>query len=153
MTPIFGSQVTRHMVISTSWISKSNKFCTPDQNKQKKKLFSEVTSLGAILGEKIFLSWGKKKTNKHKEFWRDAPWWVSRLSRGNVPSVPSNVPSVPRTFSPLNWNCPHKSAQTSRVFLGRPEFIPGTLPGHSDHQIPLCDFSLSVFSLPISRRS
>ena len=92
---------------------------------------------------------GKEKNNKHKEFWRDAPWWVSRLSRGNVPSVPSNVPSVPRTFCPLNWNCPHKSAQTSRVSLGRPEFIPGTLPGHSDDQIPLCDCSLSVFSLPI----
>ena len=33
-------------------------------------------------------SWGKKKTNKHKEFWRDTPWCASRLSRGHVPSVP-----------------------------------------------------------------
>ena len=41
--------------------------------------------------------WGKKKTNKQKEFWRDTPWFVSRLSRGHVPSVP-------RTFCPLNWN-------------------------------------------------
>ena len=30
----------------------------------------------------------EKKTNKHKEFWRDTPWFVSRLSRGRVPSVP-----------------------------------------------------------------
>ena len=44
-------------------------------------------------------SMGKEKTNKHEEFWRDPPWRVSRLSRGNVPSVPSYVPSVP-----LNWN-------------------------------------------------
>ena len=87
----------------------------------------------------------RKKTNKHKEFWRDTPWRVSRLSSGNVPSVPSYVPSVPRTFCPLNWNCPDNSAQTSRVSLGRPEFIPGTLPGHSDHQISLCDLSLSFF--------
>ena len=50
------------------------------------------------------IKWGKKKPNKHKEFWRDTPWCVSRLSRGNVPSVPSYVPSVPRTFWPLNWN-------------------------------------------------
>ena len=49
---------------------------------------------------------GKEKTNnyEHKEFWRDTPWFVSRLSRGHVPSVPSSVPSVPRTFCPLNVN-------------------------------------------------
>ena len=35
----------------------------------------------------------------------------------------------------------------SHVSLGRPEFVPGTPPGHPDRQIPLCDFSLSVFSL------
>ena len=35
----------------------------------------------------------------------------------------------------------------SQVSLGRPEFVPGTPPGHPDRQIPLCDFSLSVFSL------
>ena len=45
--------------------------------------------------------WGKKKTNKHKEFWPDTPWCASRLSRGHVPSVPWYVPSVPRTFCPL----------------------------------------------------
>ena len=33
----------------------------------------------------------------------------------------------------------------SQVSLGRPEFVPGTPPGHPDRQIPLCDFSLSVF--------
>ena len=48
---------------------------------------------------------GKEKTNKHKEFSRDTPWCVSRLSLGYVPSVPSYVPSVARTFCPLNWNC------------------------------------------------
>ena len=37
----------------------------------------------------------------------------------------------------------------SQVSLGRPEFVPGTPPGHSDRQIPLCDFSLSVFFLSI----
>ena len=67
---------------------------------------------------------------------------VSRLSHGHVPSVPSYILSVPRTFCPkLELECSHKPAQTSRVSLGRPEFIPGTLPGHSDHQIPLWDFS------------
>ena len=91
--------------------------------------------------------WGKKKTNKHKEFWRDTARFMSRLSPGHVPSVPSSVPSVPRTFCPLNVNFHINRPKTSRVSLGRPEFIRGTLPGHSDHQIPLCDFSLSVLSL------
>ena len=31
---------------------------------------------------------GKKKSNKHKEFWRDALWCASRLSRAHVQSVP-----------------------------------------------------------------
>ena len=33
----------------------------------------------------------------------------------------------------------------SQVSLGRPEFVPGTPSGHPDRQIPLCDFSFSVF--------
>ena len=37
----------------------------------------------------------------------------------------------------------------SQVSLGRPEFVPGTPPGHPDGQIPSFDFSLSVFSLHI----
>ena len=36
----------------------------------------------------------------------------------------------------------------SQVSLGRPEFVPGTSPRHPDRQIPLCDFSLSVFFSP-----
>ena len=36
----------------------------------------------------------------------------------------------------------------SQVSLGRPEFVPGTPPGHPDRQIPSCDFSLSVFFSP-----
>ena len=32
-------------------------------------------------------NFGKEKTNKHKEFWRDTPWCASRLSQGHVPSV------------------------------------------------------------------
>ena len=51
-----------------------------------------------------FMFLGKPKTTKHKEFWRDTPWCVSRLSHGHVPSVPSYVPPVPRTFCPLNRN-------------------------------------------------
>ena len=50
------------------------------------------------------VSTGGKKTNKHQQFWLDTPWCLSRLSHGHVPSVPSYVPSVPRTFCPLNWN-------------------------------------------------
>ena len=39
----------------------------------------------------------------------------------------------------------------SQVSLGRPEFVPGTPPGHPDRQIPLCEFSLSVFFSPYIR--
>ena len=59
--------------------------------------------------------WGKKKTNKHKEFWRDTPWCASRLSRGHVPSVPWYVPSVPGPRCP--WDVPSLS-------LGRLRGIP-----------------------------
>ena len=89
-----------------------------------------------------------EKNNKHKEFWRDAPWCVSSLSRGHVPSVPSYLPTAPGTFCPSNMNfhinrpkrpgCPG----TSRIF----PWESGTLPGHSDHQIPSCDLFLSGFS-------
>ena len=72
----------------------------------------------------------RKKTNKHKEFWRDTPWCASRLSRGHVPSVPSYVPSVPGTFCPFSIDLHINQAQMSQVFLGRPEFVPGTPPGH-----------------------
>ena len=34
----------------------------------------------------------------------------------------------------------------SQVSLGRPEFAPGTPPGHPDRQIPLCDFLYRFFS-------
>ena len=72
----------------------------------------------------------KKKTNKHKEFWRDTPWCASRLSRGHVPSVPWYVPSVPGTFCPFSIDLHINQAQMSQVSLGRPEFVPGTPPGH-----------------------
>ena len=64
------------------------------------------------------------------------------------PICPVICPVCPVCLLPLECESPHKSAQTSRLSLGCPEFIPGTLPGHSDHQIPLCDISLSVFCSP-----
>ena len=77
-----------------------------------------------------FGSWSALKTNKHKEFWRDTPWCASRLSRGHVPSVPWYVPSVPGTFCPFSIDLHRNQAQMSQVSLGRPEFVPGTSPGH-----------------------
>ena len=72
---------------------------------------------------------------------------MSRLSRGNVPSVPSHVPSVPRTFCLLNRS----------FHINRPNIpgVHGTSRINSwdcKHQIPLCDFSLLVFSLPSFRQ-
>ena len=92
--------------------------------------------------------WGKKKPINIKNFWRDTPWCASRLSRGHVPSVPWYVPSVPGTFCPFSIDLHINQAQMSQVCLGRPEFVPGTPPGHPHRQIPLCDFSLSVFFSP-----
>ena len=91
---------------------------------------------------------GKEKTNKHKEFWRDTPWCASRLSRGHVPSVPWYVPSVPGTFCPFSIDLHINQAQMSQVSLGRPEFVPGTPPGHptakSLYVIFLYRFFLSI---------
>ena len=77
-----------------------------------------------------FLVGERKITNKHKEFWRDTPWCASRLSRGHVPSVPWYVPSVPGTLCPFSIDLHINQAQMSQVSLGRPEFVPGTPPGH-----------------------
>ena len=81
-----------------------------------------------------------------------------RISAGHplvcVPSVPWTCPICPvislvcpADILSLELEFPHKPAQTSQVSLGRPEFFPGTLPGHSDHRIPLCDFLYCFFSI------
>ena len=80
--------------------------------------------------------WGKKKINKHKEFWRDTPWFVSRLSRGHVPSVPS----VPRTFCPLNVS--FHINQPKRP--GCPWDVPNLSPGRS-RGIPTTKFLYVIF--------
>ena len=75
-----------------------------------------------------------------------SPGECGKQCAGDHPNfLVSYVPSVPWTFCPFELESPHKSAQTSQVSLGPPDFFPGTLPWHSDHQIPSCDFSLSFF--------
>ena len=93
-----------------------------------------------------FLYVGKEKTNKHKEFWRDTPWCASRLSRGHVPSVPWYVPSVPGTFCPFSIDLHINQAQMSQVSLGRPEFVPGTPPGHPTAKFLYVIFLYRFFS-------
>ena len=77
----------------------------------------EVRSLGSVDG--FFSFEGPvRKANKHKEFWRDTPWFVSRLSRGHVPSVPSCpicpviCPVRPMDILPLECEFPHKSVSS-----------------------------------------
>ena len=43
----------------------------------------------------LCVDWRKKKTNKHKEFWRDTPWFVS-------PSVPWTCPICPAIWPSLS---------------------------------------------------
>ena len=93
------------------------------------------------------LNGGKKKNNKHKEFWRDTPWCASRLSQGHVPSVPWYVPSVPGTFCPFSIGLHINQAQMSQVSLGRPEFVPGTPPGHPTAKFLYVIFLYRFFSL------
>ena len=71
---------------------------------------------------------------------------LEKLPPWTCPICPVICPVCPADILPLEFEFPHKSARTSRVSLGRPEFIPGTLPGHSDHQIPLCDSLYRFFS-------
>ena len=86
------------------------------------------------------LQWGKRETNKHKEFWRDTPWFVSHLSPGHVPSVPSSVPSVPRTFCPLNVNFHINRPKRP----GCPWDVPNLSPGRS-RGIPTTKFLYVIF--------
>ena len=81
------------------------------------------------------------RANKHKEFRRDTPWCASRLSRGHVPSVP-------RTFCPFSIDLHINQAQMSQVSLGRPEFVPGTPPGHPTAKFLYVTFLYRFFSFP-----
>ena len=83
--------------------------------------------------------WGKKKTNKHKEFWRDTPWCACRLSRGHVPSVPG-------TFCPFSIDL-----HINQASLGRPEFVPGTPPGHPTAKFLYVIFLYRFFFLSIKK--
>ena len=68
---------------------------------------------------------------------------VSRLSRGNVSSVP-------RTFCPIDVELHRNQVRTSWVSREtHPQTIPETFPRHTDDEIPSCVFCLSVFLLPI----
>ena len=67
------------------------------------------------------------------------PMDMSHLSRGNVPSVP-------RTFCPLNWNFHMNWPKRPGCPWDVPNVPPGTLPGLSDHRIPFCNLSLLGFS-------
>ena len=69
------------------------------------------------------------ETNKHKEFGGTHP--------GVRPVCPGDTSHLSRDID-LHIT----QAQMSQMSLGRPEFVPGTPPGHPDRQIPLCDFSL-----------
>ena len=93
---------------------------------------------------KVQILWGKKKTNKHKEFWRDTPWCASRLSRGHVPICPVICPVCPGD------RFTHKSGPNVPGVPGTSRVCPWHASGasESDRQIPLCDFSLSVFFSP-----
>ena len=93
---------------------------------------------------------GKEKNNKHKEFWRDAPWFVSRLSRGHVPSVPSSVPSVPRTFCPLNVNFHINRPKRPRCPWDVPNLSPGRSRGIPTIKVLYVIFLYQFFVLHIT---
>ena len=119
--------------------------CMPHKRQWIFGFFSQCKTGSASIG----LLLGKEKTNKHKEFWRDTPWCASRLSRGHVPSVPWYVPSVPGTFCPFSIDLHINQAQMSQVSLGRPEFVPGTPPGHPTAKFLYVIFLYRFFSLHI----
>ena len=69
----------------------------------------------------------RKKTNKHKEFWRDIPLFFCPVCPVDMSHPSRHLSRLCRlSFCPDLCEFPHKSAQTSQVSLGRPEFIPGT---------------------------
>ena len=90
--------------------------------------------------------WGKKKTNKHKEFWPGHPLVCVPSVLWKCPICPVICPVCPADVPPLELEFSHKSAQTSRVSLGRPEFVPGALPGHSDTKFLYVIFLYRFFS-------
>ena len=110
------------------------------EENEKNKENGKTEKIGTRKKKKKTAKMGKEKTNKHKEFWRDTPWFVSRLSRGHVLSVPSSVPSVPRTFCPLNVNFHINRPKRP----GCPWDIPNISPGRS-WGIPTTKFLYVIF--------
>ena len=66
---------------------------------------------------------------------------VSRLSCGDVPFLS-------RTFCPIDVELHNLSGRGRCPGTPTPQDVPGTLPRHTNHQIPLCGLCLSVFSSP-----
>ena len=90
----------------------------------------------------------KRKTINIKKFGgtsprlhRNHPVDVSHLSRGNAPSVPW-------TFCPIYVELHINQVLSSRISRDSLRNRPGTLPRHTDHQIPLRVFFVYRFSSP-----
>ena len=74
---------------------------------------------------------------------------MSSLSRGNVPSVPSYVRSVPRTFCPLNWNFHTNGAKRPGCPWDVPNSSLGRFQGIPTTKFVYVIFLYRFFSLPI----
>ena len=94
----------------------------------------------------IFADLGEKKNNRHKEI-RGKPLHLD-CDHGCVHLSCGNVPSVPQTFCPIYVELHINRSGRPGCPRIHPQTVPGTLPGHTDHQIPLCGLCLSVFLLP-----
>ena len=77
-----------------------------------------------------------------------APFFRERKKPINIKNFGGTPPGVRPVCPGDTSHLSRDMSRLSQVSLGRPEFVPGTPPGHPDRQIRLCDFSLSVFFSP-----
>ena len=77
-----------------------------------------------------------RKTNKHKEVWRDTSIFGLQPCRGSVLFVPWSCPvCLADVLSHLCWFA-QKSARDVPDVTGTRQVVPGTLLTHTNHEIP-----------------
>ena len=92
--------------------------------------------------------WGKKNPINIKNFGGTPPG-VRPVCPGDTSHLSHDMSRLSRGQSvPLVIDLHINQSQMSQVSLGRPEFVPGTPPGHPTAKFLYFDFSLSVFFSP-----
>ena len=102
-------------------------------------------------GPKLPILNGERKKPINIKNFGGTPPGVRPVCPGDTSHLSRDMsPSVPGTFCPFCIDSHINQAQMSQVSLGRPEFVPGTPPGHPTAKFLYVAFLYRFFSLHIA---